>query len=219
MKSFISILSFFVLCSCASAQNVDSENQGGGNNVKNNNGSGGAGGTSSSSSSSNGVGGMSVSSNSSGTVSSSSGVDLQNDPFNCGELGHWCQPVGSNTKSMCQDGKCIFQCLNDFVDCNNKESDGCEINVTNDPQNCGSCYSVCSLPNVNFACQDGKCEFVSCYPNYADCYKDNSVSMLLGCETNLLVGWKVSGKYLDCGQCGVNCDYTSICTDGVCVKK
>jgi hypothetical protein len=51
---------------------------------------------------------------------------------------------------------CNGTCNAGYADCNgNKQSDGCEINVTNDHNNCGTCGHVCSVSQscISSVCQ------------------------------------------------------------------
>ena len=49
------------------------------------------------------------------------------------------------------------------------DNDGCEINTQNDPQNCGTCDTVCSLANSSPKCVMGSCKVDICAPPFADC--------------------------------------------------
>jgi hypothetical protein len=49
-----------------------------------------------------------------------------------------------NATSACVNGVCaITQCNDHFGDCNSMASDGCELNLNNDADNCGSCKKAC----------------------------------------------------------------------------
>jgi len=67
---------------------------------------------------------------------------LASDVNNCGACGHKC--VGVNSTPACVNGVCgIAACNTGFADCNDVASDGCEVNVAGDPNNCGACGTVC----------------------------------------------------------------------------
>ncbi len=51
----------------------------------------------------------------------------------------------------------------------NKVPDGCEVNTTNDPDNCGMCGTICSTPNATPGCTNGMCSIASRNPGYLDC--------------------------------------------------
>jgi hypothetical protein len=69
-------------------------------------------------------------------------TNLSNDVANCGKCGAGCAPA--NAKPQCLGGQCgILSCNPGFGDCNMKVADGCELDVTSDPKNCGSCGNVC----------------------------------------------------------------------------
>jgi Stigma-specific protein, Stig1 len=83
-------------------------------------------------------------------------VDLDTDTKNCGACGTECRTLLPNAKgSVCTDGKCVVsQCDTDYGDCNEKVSDGCEVNLRLDAGNCGSCGVKCPSGQV---CYNKKC--------------------------------------------------------------
>jgi hypothetical protein len=73
-------------------------------------------------------------------------------------------------------------------------SDGCEINLSSDVNNCGLCARQCMNPgNATPVCTGGNCDF-TCLPGYADC----DMMVINGCETNLL-------STSNCGACTAAC--------------
>jgi hypothetical protein len=100
-------------------------------------------------------------------------------------------------------------CNAGFFNCNNIQTDGCEINVTTDINNCGACGTVCNFANATPACTMGFCSIGLCNGSFANC-NGNPAD---GCETNLNISIN------NCGQCGLTCivaNGTSVCTAGVC---
>ena len=100
------------------------------------------------------------------------GTDLTNDNNNCGACGVSCggyDPI--NMTGRCVDGACQFECITrsdfsgtyDFRNCNGLLDDGCEINVTSDPANCGVCGHACAAGEH---CIAGKC---GCSNGKTDC--------------------------------------------------
>lgn len=69
-----------------------------------------------------------------------------------------CPELPNAIITHCPDGgPCLFvACAPGFADCNNQLDDGCEINIGNDPNNCGECHQVC--PDAIGACVDMKCQ-------------------------------------------------------------
>src|SRR5256886_10278521 len=48
-------------------------------------------------------------------------------------------PGATNATATCVNSSCSFTCDAGFADCNNLPQDGCEIDTTSDPKNCGGC--------------------------------------------------------------------------------
>lgn len=122
-------------------------------------------------------------------------TNLMNDPANCGACGVSCEGFGGiNMSASCVQGKCEFECMlksdsmggpMDFRDCNGLLDDGCEVNISADPDNCGACGNVCADGQ---RCIKGKC---GCPPGMLDC------------------GHCVDPRFNDysCGACGNACDW------------
>lgn len=123
-------------------------------------------------------------------------------------------PVVPNAVASCVNNQCIYTCNVGYADCNgNMLGDGCEVNLFNDPNNCGMCNHTCGMaPNATTACNNGTCVIASCNPGFADC--DSQAAN--GCETN------VTNNTAHCGGCNVLCTpgphVANVgCSNGVCV--
>ena len=101
-------------------------------------------------------------------------VDTRNDRSNCGACSRSCStnPVGGcnpkppNTDYGCGNSQCdVLACKAGFADCNNDlragcASDGCEVNIKTDRNNCGGCGLACAADQecrddgAGFQCPD-----------------------------------------------------------------
>lgn len=101
------------------------------------------------------------------------GTNLMNDPKNCGACGVSCEgfePI--NMSASCVQGACAFECqikqdglgaVRVFKNCNGLLDDGCEIDSSSDPENCGVCGNKCKEGEH---CINGKC---GCSGGKVDC--------------------------------------------------
>ncbi|MFO0587842.1 MAG: hypothetical protein U0441_09900 [Polyangiaceae bacterium] len=123
-------------------------------------------------------------------------ADLGTDPNNCQTCGNAC-PAPPNSKADCLAGQCASGgCLLGFGDCDNDTGNGCEIDLTKDSDNCGTCGYVCpALPNGTGKCSNAACVIGTCDQGYADC----DASTFDGCET--LLATDVD----NCGACNQPC--------------
>ncbi|RYE91258.1 MAG: VWA domain-containing protein, partial [Myxococcales bacterium] len=89
-----------------------------------------------------------------GVVENGCEVSTTNDVFHCGYCGHTCAD-GPGNPAACVNGVCTVACQGTLSDCNLTASDGCEVDTTSDPLNCGSCGNVCggSAQCVQSACE------------------------------------------------------------------
>lgn len=90
-------------------------------------------------------------------------------------------PTSDNPRQdpVCGPDGCGFTCKIPYTNCDAK-SNQCEVDLDTDPENCGSCGTVC--PNINgvATCNKGQC-MLECEPGYTNCDNDDSN----GCETPL----------------------------------
>ena len=169
-------------------------------------------------------------------------TNVNSDPENCGECSENCtlkDHAGEN--SSCNGGLCDFDCIEGYKDCNDLSSDGCEISVNSDSNNCGLCNNKCDdLQNVvtGSLCKNGLCE-ITCEDGYYN--TDNNINT--GCNYNCTLtenGVEICDEadndcdgetdedfILDtdpenCGECGNSClNYANVslettCKDRVC---
>jgi hypothetical protein len=126
--------------------------------------------------------------------------DLQNDPTHCGDCATDCI-ASQGTGFVCKSGVCTAnECVPPTTaDCDNDKTNGCEVDISSDAQNCGYCGNACALSHASNSCVQGKCAVTGCAPAYQDC--DGQPAN--GCEVN------VSSDAANCGACGVTCDATN----------
>ncbi len=128
------------------------------------------------------------------------GTNLLTDRNNCGACGSAC-PLSSafpelNMETVCVDGACQRQCVpkgnTQYGDCNGLVDDGCESNLSNDPDNCGTCGFTCPAgPDGERRCIAGKC----------GCPAGETWCSPVGC-TNTSI------DDTNCGACGNQCKGT-----------
>jgi hypothetical protein len=135
-------------------------------------------------------------------------VNLRGDVSNCGMCRMACMVPGGT--AACSGGACgLSMCATGRGDCDRSAANGCEVDLTGDVRNCGSCGAVCDLPNATASCAGGRCAVASCAAGFADC--DGVAAN--GCEVN------VRADASHCGGCGMRCapaNAAGACVAGVC---
>jgi Putative metal-binding motif len=136
-------------------------------------------------------------------------INTSSDVAHCGGCGMACSM--NNIAATCSGGNCNGTCNNGFADCNNnKRTDGCEINLTNDVNNCGGCAAPCSGNNLAKTCSANMCTGM-CNAGFLDCNNDKRTD---GCEINSQTDKS------NCGGCGKVCSNNNItsptCAAGMC---
>ncbi len=136
-------------------------------------------------------------------------IDLQADPSHCGSCAGACSLA--HATAGCAAGSCtIALCDAGFKNCDGFVATGCEASLQTDPLNCGSCATVCNLPNSSQACSGGACVVGACNPPFADC--DGLAAN--GCETN------TDSSIPNCGACNQACTIANgapACAAGQCL--
>lgn len=131
-------------------------------------------------------------------------VSVNDRDFGC--AGSSCTPCTfPGATSRCgSDGECALGvCTGSNRNCNQDESDGCEVDIDIDPLNCNECGEVCQpFPNSEPACGNGTCSIARCLTGFRDCDGDRRN----GCEADL-------SKSTNCGGCGVVCEGGTNCEE------
>ncbi len=88
-------------------------------------------------------------------------VDLSSTPSSCGACGARCA-LPNTASAGCAGGGCtVLACVGGYGNCDGAASNGCEANLSADPNNCGGCGArppeLCNLAddNCNGVCDDG----------------------------------------------------------------
>jgi len=135
-------------------------------------------------------------------------IATSTDVNNCGGCGTVCHEA--NASSVCNNGTCgIGTCNTGFADCDLNPTDGCEVNLTNNANNCGSCNAACTLPNAIAGCALSACTVVACTGGWGNC--DGVAAN--GCETSTATSPN------NCGTCENVCSLahaTAGCASGGC---
>ncbi len=124
---------------------------------------------------------------------------LLNDVNNCGACGLACSP-NHIANPTCAGFECNGICDSGFADCNrDKQSDGCEVNLNTDTNNCSACARQCASGQ---SCVAGSCvDIGNCTAGRTNC---NGACVDLNADVN------------NCGVCGIACAAGQFCTNGVC---
>ncbi|KYF99557.1 hypothetical protein BE20_30835 [Sorangium cellulosum] len=130
-----------------------------------------------------------------GLVGDGCEIGTNRDVLNCGGCGVKCEPKAGG-RPWCRGGECgETVCPAGRGDCNGDPEDSCEVNLAADPENCGTCGSLCTVANGTGKCTATGCAVGTCAPGFADCdgiYEN-------GCETN------TDTSLSHCGGCGETC--------------
>jgi hypothetical protein len=121
-------------------------------------------------------------------------------PNQCG-----CSCTLPNADAQCSDGGCaIAQCKAGWTDCNGSSADGCEVQESSDPSNCGACGKSCKYSNASAKCVTASCQIDKCTSGFGNCDGQEDT----GCETDLTT------SKANCGSCSRACG--GQCVGGQC---
>jgi hypothetical protein len=142
------------------------------------------------------------------------GCVMPDDPkYGCtGNCGNPC-PGFPNATTVCMAGQCVLgPCDMGFKNCDNNPTNGCETDTQKDPNNCGSCGTVCIFVHATPACVNGMCKVGTCdMGGWTDCSGDGGApdgGADIGCNTNTQMDPK------NCGGCGNACPGQETCVMG-----
>ncbi len=90
-------------------------------------------------------------------------VNSATDVTNCGACANDCGTSVLHVVTVsCDAGECSYTggCAAGFADCDGDKSNGCEVNLKADPDNCNACDMKCTAPASGTpVCFDGACDF------------------------------------------------------------
>ena len=121
--------------------------------------------------------------------------NITNNPQHCGTS---CTNCGQN--AYCNNGSCA--CNVGYANCDSDWTNGCEVNLTNDINNCGSCNTKCTNNHGTTSCVGSQCQPFCNPPTWSDCDGDPSN----GCETSLC-------NDQNCGSCQNSCTPPAHCNN------
>ncbi|HEY3444871.1 MAG TPA: hypothetical protein VGK67_00850 [Myxococcales bacterium] len=132
-------------------------------------------------------------------------TSLATDTDHCGDCSTICPAVAHGSRACTAKVCGIGSCATGFDDCDHDPSNGCEVDLLTDAQNCNACGAPCPAPsNALPACVGGVCGQGACLAGFADCS-----GPLDGCEV------ATTNDPNNCGGCGIVCGSGS-CTAGKC---
>jgi hypothetical protein len=81
-------------------------------------------------------------------------IHTDTDTAHCGGCTNKACSTNNIATNQCNGGICNGSCATGYADCNSdKLTDGCEIHTASDPNNCGTCNTVCKYGEcTNSAC-------------------------------------------------------------------
>lgn len=119
-----------------------------------------------------------------------------------GEIEEVCLNNEDNHITLDSEGECV--CQENYDDCNNDMRDGCEIDLLNTTDHCGTCETNCSsvLQNAwGFSCNNGTCSYKQCLEGYGNCNASSEPTTGVdGCEYG-----ELNTDPKNCGKCGYAC--------------
>lgn len=142
------------------------------------------------------------------------------DKLNCGACGRTCSTLGVLSLS-CSGGLCTSSCTGNRGNCNRPlapgADDGCEADLSTNPDNCGACGRACSNDHVSTRTCSGSLCTSTCQAGYGNCQLPPGALADDGCEANL------NTSPDNCGGCGRACSYANTsnrtCTAGLCTSS
>jgi len=104
-------------------------------------------------------------------------TDLSSSPEDCGSCGNAC--AFAHAAAECRAGTCqMGACQAGYSDCNGDSTDGCEVDIGSDDENCGGCQQACHqgqhCQGGSCVCQDADGDGAATMPCGPDCNDDDA---------------------------------------------
>ncbi len=135
-------------------------------------------------------------------------TNVTNNAFDCGFCDNVCSYP--NAGASCSSGLCqLGTCSTNYQNCDGSAANGCETNISSDPENCGTCLNQCPAGGGTAVCSNKICSVSTCSPGTADCDNDPLHTCETTTDTNLA----------NCGFCDNLCNLpnaTEACVAGTC---
>lgn len=136
-------------------------------------------------------------------------INVASDATNCGACGNSCVGRPNTMTGTCDSGACILVCNPGTANCDNDPTNGCEVILNANNQNCGSCGNDCDSTGTTCQNQGG----------FGVCGCSGANNAVCASPT----GPTCTNTRLDrnnCGGCGIVCDASTTCQNvggvGVC---
>ena len=120
-----------------------------------------------------------------GEICSGRCIDTDEDPANCGGCGVVCSDA--NAEATCAGGECTLTCAENFDDCDDDSTNGCEVDLSGHTAHCGACGNAC---DEGTQCIEGICDPIvdgdtgdatTCFIKHSGrlyCFGNNAVGQL-----------------------------------------
>jgi hypothetical protein len=108
----------------------------------------------------------------------------------------------------CTNGQCVQTCFQNNMLCNPNSPNATCIDPTSDPNNCGTCGTVCQVDGGSSFCDAGACQLTGCTAPLTACPAANPTACV-----------NLSSDRNNCSTCGKKCPAHDSDTESTCVAS